>query len=203
MTVQFLQTSDNIRCDFSFDDNCSHGNILPTVACLMGPTTIKVECKLRREHVNLFMVCVSAPGSGKSPAFHNVYSQPIRTRVEEQSDTALFADVFTQKGLFNQLKKTRGHKAIVGKEEVSQFFEQILGVNERSRLDVERLIQLYDGATWVYTKGDKEIRMLNRVAIMSSLPEASEVAENKTSKGDRGISMTMEFTYEKQDATNS
>lgn len=135
-------------------------SVLPTVASLMGPTTIKVECKLRPEHINLFMVCLSAPGSGKSPAFQNACSNPVRIHVEEQNLTALFVDDFTEKGLFNQLKKSKGHKAIVGKEEVSQFFEQILGVKERSRLDVERLIQLYDGATWVYTKGDKDARQV-------------------------------------------
>lgn len=135
-------------------------SILPTVACLMGPTTIKVDCKLRPEHINLFMVCLSAPGSGKSPAFQNTCSQPVRIHVEEQSKTTLFADDFTEAGLFRQLKSSSGHKAIVGKEEVSQFFEQILGVKERGRLDVERLIQLYDGATWVNTKGDKSARQV-------------------------------------------
>ncbi|KAL9977403.1 hypothetical protein ACROYT_G014799 [Oculina patagonica] len=47
-----------------------------------------------------------------------------------------------------------GHKAIIGKEEVSQLFDQLLGASrEKSKIDVERLIQLYDGSTWVYTSG--------------------------------------------------
>ena len=80
--------------------------------------------------------------------------------VEEQSSTTLFIDNFNEAGLFRQLMTSTNHKAIVGKEEVSQFFEQILVVKERSRLDVERLIQLYDGATWVNTKGDKSARQV-------------------------------------------
>lgn len=105
------------------------------------------------------MVCLSVPGSGTSPAFQNACSQADHIHVEEQSSTTLFID-FTETGLFRQLMTSTNHKAIVGKEEVSQFFEQILGVKERSRLDVEMLIQLYDGATWVNTKGDKSARQV-------------------------------------------
>ncbi len=134
-------------------------SILPTVACLMGQTTIKVDCRLRPEQVNLFIICLSSPGSGKSPAFHNGCSRPVRLHVEEQKTTSIFVDEFTEAGLFHQLKKAKGHKAIVGKEEVSQFMDGILsGTKEKGKVDVERLIQLYDGATWVYTKGNKGAR---------------------------------------------
>lgn len=135
-------------------------SIFPTVACLMGATNIKVDCKLRHEHVNLFMLCLSPPGSGKSPAFQNGCSQPVRLHVEDQASTTLFVDEFTEAGLFRRLQSSMGHKAIVGKEEVSQFLEQILGVKEKSRLDVERLITLYNCATWVYTKGGKSKRQV-------------------------------------------
>lgn len=126
----------------------------------MGATNIKVDCKLRHEHVNLFMLCLSPLGSGKSPAFQNGCSQPVRLHVEDQVSTTLFVDEFTEAGLFRQLQSSMGHKAIVGKEEVSQFLEQILGVKEKSRLDVERLITLYNCATWVYTKGGKSKRQV-------------------------------------------
>ena len=68
----------------------------------------------------------------------------------------MFVDEFTEAGLFRQLKATPGQKAIVGKEDASQLFEQLLGGSrEKSRIDLERLIQLYDGSTWVYTRGDQ------------------------------------------------
>ena len=136
------------------------GAFCPRLLNILGTTNIKVECKLRHENVNLFVLCLSPPGSGKSPAFQNGCSQPVRLHVEEVKSTTLFVDEFTEAGLFRQLKSSLGHKAIVGKEEVSQFFEQIMGVKEKSRLDVERLIQLYDGATWVYTKADKSARQV-------------------------------------------
>lgn len=81
--------------------------------------------------------------------------------VEDQKSTLLFVDEFTEAGLFQQLKATAGSKAIVGKEEVSQLFDNLLqNTKEKSRLDVERLIQLYDGAPWTYTKADKSARQV-------------------------------------------
>ena len=73
----------------------------------------------------------------------------------------MFVDEFTEAGLFRQLKATPGHKATTGKEDASQLFEQLLGGSgEKSRIDLERLIQLYDGSTWVYTRGDKTARQV-------------------------------------------
>ena len=85
-------------------------SILPTVACLMDPTTIKVDSKLCPKHVNLFMVCLSAPGSGKSPVFQNACSQPVCIHVEEQSKTTLFVDDFKEAGLFRHPSLARATK---------------------------------------------------------------------------------------------
>ena len=96
------------------------------------------------------MTCLCDPG------FHGC-AQPICLHVETKEDNALFVDEFTKAGLFRQLKAANGHKAI----EASQFFEQILGsLREKSRIDMERMIQLFDGSTWVYTKGDKSARQV-------------------------------------------
>lgn len=102
-------------------------SILPTVASLMGKTTIKVDCKLRPKQINVFMVCLSAPGSRKPPTFENACSQPVQLYFEDQEFMpALFLDEFTEVGLFQQLKSTKRSKAIVGKEEVLQIFEQLI-----------------------------------------------------------------------------
>ena len=136
-------------------------SILPTVACLMGQSTIKVGCRIKAEGINLFLICLCDPGAGKSPAFQHDCVQPVRLHVEAKEGIPLFVDEFTEAGLFRQLKATPGHKAIIGKEEASQFFEQLLGGSrEKSRIDLERLIQLYDGSTWVYTRGDKTARQV-------------------------------------------
>ena len=107
------------------------------------------------------MICLCDPGEGKSPAFQQGCAQPIRLHVEAKEDNPLFVNEFTEAELFCQLKSTPGHKAIVGKEEASQFFHQLLGASrEKSRIDMECMIQLYDGSTWVYTRGDKSARQV-------------------------------------------
>lgn len=55
-------------------------------------------------------------------------------------------DEFTKGGLLRQLLSSLGYKATVGKRKCPSS-EQILGAKEKSRLDVKRLITLYDGAT--------------------------------------------------------
>ena len=134
-------------------------SILPTVACLISK--LKVSCRLQAEAINLFVVCLCDPGAGKSPAFQHGCAQPVRLHVESKQDIPLFIDEFTEAGLFRQLKSVPGHKAIIGKEEVSQLFEQLLAASrEKSKIDMEGLIQLYDSSTWVYTKGDKSARQV-------------------------------------------
>ncbi|KAK3739256.1 hypothetical protein QZH41_000262 [Actinostola sp. cb2023] len=135
-------------------------SILPSVATLLGHTTVQVPSKLFPENVNVFCICLCEPGAGKSPAFQHGCQIPLRIHVEQRNDNRpLFVDDFTEKGLFNQLKASTGCKAIIGKEEVSQFFDRVLGTRETS-IDVERIINLFDGAPWLYSKGDKSARQL-------------------------------------------
>ena len=107
-------------------------SILPNAASLMGQSTIKVGCKIKAESINLFLICLCDPRAGKSPAFHHGGAQPVRLHVEAREDILLFEDEF---------KATPGHNAIIGK-----LFGQLLGGSrEKSRIDLEKLIQLYDG----------------------------------------------------------
>ena len=61
-------------------------SILPTVACLMGQSTIKVGCRVKAESINLFLIFLCDPGSGKSPAFQHGCAQPVRLHVEAKED---------------------------------------------------------------------------------------------------------------------
>ena len=127
-----------------WEDNCPAqisdwllASILPNAASLMGQSTIKVGYKIKAESINLFLICLCDPRAGKSPAFHHGCAQPVRLHVEAREDIPLFEDEF---------KATPGHNAIIGKEEATQLFGQLLGGSrEKSRIDLERLIQLYDG----------------------------------------------------------
>ena len=109
-------------------------SILPNAASLMGRSTIKVGCKIKAESINLFLILGQ---ESLLPSFHHGCAQPVRLHVEAREDIPLFEDEF---------KATPGHNAIIGKEEASQLFGQLLGGSrEKSRIDLEGLIQLYDG----------------------------------------------------------
>ena len=45
-------------------------SVLPTVARLMGPSTVKVDCRIRAETVNLYMICLCDPGQGSPLPFN-------------------------------------------------------------------------------------------------------------------------------------
>ena len=48
----------------------SLASVLPTVACLMGPSTVKVDCRIRAETINFYMICLCDPGQGSPLPFN-------------------------------------------------------------------------------------------------------------------------------------
>ncbi|CAH3185345.1 unnamed protein product [Porites evermanni] len=53
----------------------------------MGPSTVKVDCRIRAETINLYMICLCDPGAGKSPAFQHGCAQPIRFHFRQKRIT--------------------------------------------------------------------------------------------------------------------
>ena len=123
------------------------------VVCLVGQSTTRVGCRIRAESINLFMICLRDPGTGKSPAFQQCSASKVacwgkrryplvcgwvhwsRTLPPTQGDTWPQGDHWKRRGV--------------------PFFEQLLGGSrEKNRIDLERLIQLYNGGAWVYTRDD-------------------------------------------------
>ena len=47
------------------------------VVCLMGQSTARVGCRIRAESINLFMICLRDPGTGKSPAFQQCSASKV------------------------------------------------------------------------------------------------------------------------------
>lgn len=86
---------------FSKANNTTRGillaSVLPSVACLMGPSTVKVDCRMCAETINLYMICLCNPGAGKSPAFQHGCAQLIRLHVEAKEDNPLFVLTNLQK----------------------------------------------------------------------------------------------------------
>lgn len=47
------------------------------VVCLMGQSTTRVGCRIRAESINLFMICLRDPGTGKPPAFQQCSASKV------------------------------------------------------------------------------------------------------------------------------
>ena len=122
--------------------------------CLMGQSTTKVGCRIRAESIKLFMIHVRDPGAGKSPAFQQCSTSKI-TFWGERRYPLVCGWVHWSRTVSPTQGDTRpqGHH---WKEEASHFFEQLLGgLREKNRIDFDRLIQLYNGGTWVYARDDE------------------------------------------------
>ena len=65
--------------------------------------------------MNLFNIVLCAVGGGKSPAFDIGCGAPLKNYIQEHRDTQLHLDDFSDAALYQQLKKSDGNKAIVGK----------------------------------------------------------------------------------------
>ena len=60
--------------------------------------------------VNLSTIVLCEPDGGKSPAFDIACSKPIQFYMEENRNTKIILDDFTDAGMFQQIRKSLGHK---------------------------------------------------------------------------------------------
>ena len=77
------------------------------------------------------MLLLCEPGGGKGPAFEIGCSEPIQCHVEENRGTKIILDDFTDAGMFQQLKRSQGHKALIGKEEAATFLRNMFVSDKR------------------------------------------------------------------------
>ena len=127
------------------------------VVCLMGQSTTRVVCRIRAESIKLFMICLRDPGTGKSPAFKQCSANKAACWGKRRYPHVCGWVYWSRAG-----PPTKGDTRPQGyhwKRRGIPFFEQLLGGSrEKNRIDLERLIQLYNGGTWVYTRDDETTR---------------------------------------------
>ena len=122
---------------------------ISVVSTLMGPKTKLRIRKRYTEPCNLFTVCPSEPGAGKSQAFDIAVESPIR-QLEEPAQSVVVHD-FTRKGLFQHLVAHEG-RALLAHSEMSSFYELILKKQQEGSGERQLFSRLYDGiAEWALT----------------------------------------------------
>lgn len=122
---------------------------ISVVSTLMGPKT-KLEIREQyQEPCNLYSVCLSEPGAGKSQAFQIAVQRPLR-HLKEPAHSMVVHD-FTRKGLFQHLVSHEG-RALVAHAEMSSFYELILKKQQEGLGERQVFSELYDGiAEWALT----------------------------------------------------
>ena len=123
---------------------------LVTTAALMGP---KAKVRVRdnyEEPTNMYAICLTDPGAGKSQAFRLSITEPTRTLTEPAA--SMRVENYTQLGLFRHLQDHNG-TTLVAQEEMSAFFDllqrrQLEGSSER-----QLYCSLYDGSSWIKSTG--------------------------------------------------
>ena len=147
---------------------------ISVVSTLMGPKT-KLRIRDRySEPCNLYTVCLSEPGAGKSQAFEVAVESPIKS-LKEPAHSVVVQD-FTRKGLFQHLVSHEG-RALLAHSEMSSFYELILKKQQEGSGERQLFCRLYDGISeWALTsactgtsKTDQEKRERREVLSESSL----------------------------------
>ena len=156
--IKALSFSVNTRPEFTLIGAIS------VVSTLMGPNT-KLRIRNRyAEPCNLFTVCLSEPGAGKSQAFEICVEVSLR-QLAEPAKSVVVHD-FTRKGLFQHLVAHQG-RALLAHSEMSSFYELILKKQQEGSGERQLFCRLYDGnSEWALTSatgsGDGEKREVLR-----------------------------------------
>ena len=123
---------------------------MSVVSTLMGPKTKLSIRPTYSEPCNLFTVCLSEPGAGKSQAFELAVERPLR-HLENSVAQSVVVNDFSRKGLFQHLVAHDG-RALIAHSEMSSFYELILKKQLEGSGERQLFCRLYDGITeWTLT----------------------------------------------------
>ena len=123
---------------------------MSVVSTLMGPKTKLCIRPSYSEPCNLYTVCLSEPGAGKSQAFELAVERPLRSLTDPLAQSVVVND-FTRKGLFQHLVAHEG-RALLAHSEMSSFYELILKKQNEGSGERQLFCRLYDGiAEWTST----------------------------------------------------
>ncbi len=123
---------------------------LTTTAAIMGPKSKMQVSSTYAEPTNLYAICISQPGAGKSQAFRLAIIDPVSSL---SASSSMMVDDYTRQGLFKHLRESKG-RAYVAQEEMTAFFDlvqrrQLEGAGER-----QLYCRLYDASGWIKTTGE-------------------------------------------------
>ena len=134
--------------------------VLPTVSALMGNTTVQIFDGYE-ERVNLYMLGLGGPSTGKTQSPRTCIIEPILNYLEGKTGgTELLLEDASSNGLFRFFTRSTDRVAISAIDECQDWFREVLGMKGSSTApSMKRLLQCYDGSHWYETKGNSNKRI--------------------------------------------
>ena len=125
----------------------------------MGNTVVEIF-EDYEEHVNLYMLALGGPSTGKTQSHKNCVTQPILHNLEGKVGGELLLEDATSKGLFKFFSRSDNRVALCAIDECLEWFKEVVGLKRAaSAPSMKRLLQCYDGSYWYETKGNANKRV--------------------------------------------
>ena len=139
--IETLAYSANTSPDFVFLA------LLAATATTMGQGA-SVKCLDYEEPVNIFIMCIGYPGSGKTQALKLAVETPINSILASWNRGVLLDD-FTREG-FRKLLQAKDGRVLIASDEIAGFFNTL---DNGSGTDRYLLCRLFNCSSWTKTTG--------------------------------------------------
>ena len=132
---------------------------LPAVSALMGNSAVEIFDDYE-ERVNLYMLALGGPSTGKTQSHKNCITQPILNSLEGKVGGELLLEDASSQGLFKFFSRSTNRVALCAIDECQEWFKEVVGFKtSASAPAMKRLLQCYDGSHWYETKGNTNKRV--------------------------------------------
>lgn len=136
----------------------------PTVSALMGNTVVEIF-EDYEEQVNIYMLALGGPSTGKTQSHKHCVTKPILHSLEGKVRGELLLEDATSKGLCKFFFRSVNRVALCAIDECLKWFKEVVGLKRgASAPSMKRLLQCYDGCHWYETKGNSN----KRVGVLSA-----------------------------------
>lgn len=131
----------------------------PAVSALMGNAVVEIFDGYE-ERVNLYMLALGGPSTGKTQSHKNCVTQPILHHLEGKVGEEMLLEDATSKGLFRFFTRSANRVALCAIDECQEWFKAVVGTKSSALApSMKRLLQCYDGSHWYETKGNTNKRV--------------------------------------------
>ena len=124
--------------------------LLASISAAMGTHSKISPFEGCEEPLNIYVLCIGPPMSGKSAALQVAVIEPIEALVSSWSERIILDD-FTREGLRKVMTRKYG-RAVIASDEIGSLFE---AMEKGTQIDRRLLCKLFDAPSWLRSTGTK------------------------------------------------